>query len=51
MAAFAAVFPDKAFEMKKVAEAFASTGISPQIRAEALPVEELAAIWKALERP
>ena len=36
---------------EKVAEVFASTGISPQIRAEALAVEELAAIWKALQRP
>ena len=36
---------------EKVAEVFASTGISPQIRAEALAVEELAAIWSALQRP
>jgi len=35
---------------EKVAEAFASTGISPHIRAEALAVEELAAIWNALQR-
>jgi 16S rRNA (adenine1518-N6/adenine1519-N6)-dimethyltransferase len=33
-----------------VAAAFASTGISSQIRAEALPVEDLAAIWRALPR-
>ena len=36
---------------EKVAEVFAATGISPQIRAEALAVEELAAIWHALQRP
>jgi len=36
---------------EKVAETFLSTGISPQIRAEALAVEELAAIWNALQRP
>jgi 16S rRNA (adenine1518-N6/adenine1519-N6)-dimethyltransferase len=33
---------------QRVAEAFTATGISPQIRAEALPVEDLAAIWRAL---
>jgi 16S rRNA (adenine1518-N6/adenine1519-N6)-dimethyltransferase len=33
-----------------VAAAFASTGISSQIRAEALPVEDLAALWRALPR-
>jgi len=32
----------------KVVEAFTSAGISPQIRAEALPLEQLAAIWRAL---
>ncbi len=32
----------------RVGEAFQATGISPQIRAEALAVEELAAIWRAL---
>jgi 16S rRNA (adenine1518-N6/adenine1519-N6)-dimethyltransferase len=36
---------------EKVAEVFSSTRISPQIRAEALAVEELAAIWNALQRP
>jgi 16S rRNA (adenine1518-N6/adenine1519-N6)-dimethyltransferase len=35
---------------ESVAAAFATTGINPQIRAEALPVEELAAIWRALPR-
>jgi 16S rRNA (adenine1518-N6/adenine1519-N6)-dimethyltransferase len=34
-----------------VAHAFATTGISPQIRAEALAVEQLAAIWRVLARP
>ena len=33
---------------EKVAEAFRTTEISPQIRAEALPVEELANLWRAL---
>ena len=32
----------------KVVEAFTSAGIPPQIRAEALPLEQLAAIWRAL---
>jgi 16S rRNA (adenine1518-N6/adenine1519-N6)-dimethyltransferase len=34
---------------ESVASAFAETGISPQIRAEALAVQELAAIWRALQ--
>ena len=33
---------------ERVAEAFAATRISPQIRAEALSLEELASIWRAL---
>jgi 16S rRNA (adenine1518-N6/adenine1519-N6)-dimethyltransferase len=33
---------------QRVAEAFASTKISPQIRAEALSLEELASLWRAL---
>ena len=36
---------------ERVAEAFTVTGISPQIRAEALSVENLASIWKALPHP
>jgi 16S rRNA (adenine1518-N6/adenine1519-N6)-dimethyltransferase len=36
---------------EKVAETFHSTGISPQIRAEALAVEDLAAIWRVLQLP
>jgi 16S rRNA (adenine1518-N6/adenine1519-N6)-dimethyltransferase len=32
----------------QVAEAFTTTKISPQVRAEVLPVEKLAAIWRAL---
>jgi 16S rRNA (adenine1518-N6/adenine1519-N6)-dimethyltransferase len=36
---------------EEIAAAFESTGISSQIRAEALPVEQLAAIWRALARP
>jgi 16S rRNA (adenine1518-N6/adenine1519-N6)-dimethyltransferase len=36
---------------ERVAEAFTATGISPQIRAEALSVESLASIWKALPHP
>jgi 16S rRNA (adenine1518-N6/adenine1519-N6)-dimethyltransferase len=39
-----------AHSSEKVAEAFAATGISAQIRAEALAVDELAAIWKFLQR-
>jgi 16S rRNA (adenine1518-N6/adenine1519-N6)-dimethyltransferase len=35
---------------ESVAEAFSSTGISPLVRAEALPVEQLAALWRALSR-
>jgi len=35
------------FAADKVAAAFATTNISPQIRAEALPVQDLAAIWRA----
>ena len=35
---------------ERVAEAFTTAKVSPQIRAEALPVEELAAIWRALSR-
>jgi 16S rRNA (adenine1518-N6/adenine1519-N6)-dimethyltransferase len=35
----------------EIAAAFASTGISPQIRAEALAIEELAALWRALKKP
>jgi len=34
----------------RIGEAFVTTGISPQIRAEALAVEELAAIWRAISR-
>ena len=34
----------------RAADAFSDTGISPQIRAEALTVEELAAIWRTLSR-
>jgi 16S rRNA (adenine1518-N6/adenine1519-N6)-dimethyltransferase len=33
---------------ENIAEAFATTKISPQIRAEALPLEALAAIWRTL---
>jgi len=36
---------------ERIAAAFANTGVSPQVRAEALPVEELAAIWRELTRP
>jgi len=39
------------YSPERVAEAFATTGISPQIRAEALPVEELAALWRSLQQP
>lgn len=35
---------------ERVSQAFATTGTSPQIRAEALPVEQLAAIWGALSK-
>jgi 16S rRNA (adenine1518-N6/adenine1519-N6)-dimethyltransferase len=35
---------------EKVSQAFAETGVSPQIRAEALSVEELAAISRVLEQ-
>jgi 16S rRNA (adenine1518-N6/adenine1519-N6)-dimethyltransferase len=35
---------------ESIAAAFAATGINPQIRAEALPVEELAAIWRTLPK-
>jgi 16S rRNA (adenine1518-N6/adenine1519-N6)-dimethyltransferase len=31
-----------------IADAFAATGISPMIRAEALPLEEFARLWRAL---
>jgi 16S rRNA (adenine1518-N6/adenine1519-N6)-dimethyltransferase len=34
--------------VEKIAAAFTATGIAPQIRAEALPLEELAALWRAL---
>jgi 16S rRNA (adenine1518-N6/adenine1519-N6)-dimethyltransferase len=34
----------------RISDAFVTTGISPQIRAEALTIEELAAIWRALSR-
>jgi 16S rRNA (adenine1518-N6/adenine1519-N6)-dimethyltransferase len=33
---------------ERVAAAFAATGISPQIRAEALSLEQFAAIWRAI---
>jgi 16S rRNA (adenine1518-N6/adenine1519-N6)-dimethyltransferase len=33
---------------ERVATAFAATGISPQIRAEALSLEQFAAIWRAI---
>jgi 16S rRNA (adenine1518-N6/adenine1519-N6)-dimethyltransferase len=36
---------------EKIAAAFATTGISPQIRAEALPVEAMAALGRALHQP
>jgi 16S rRNA (adenine1518-N6/adenine1519-N6)-dimethyltransferase len=36
---------------ERVAEAFVATGISPQIRAEALSLDNLASIWKALPHP
>jgi len=34
-----------------IAAAFAATQISPQVRAEALSLTELAAIWRALQQP
>lgn len=38
------------YSSEKLSKAFTDTGISPQIRAEALPVEELAAIWRRLRQ-
>jgi 16S rRNA (adenine1518-N6/adenine1519-N6)-dimethyltransferase len=36
---------------ERVAEAFAATGIPPQVRAEALSLEELASLWRELSHP
>jgi len=36
---------------EKIAAAFATAGIPPQVRAEALPLEQFAALWRALAHP
>ena len=39
------------YSSEKVAEAFVPANIPPQIRAEALPLEQLAALWRTLSHP